>query len=45
MYVAFLKNKPAVQAAGADPPNATPQIGQINPFGKMAVTFQPLMGF
>ena len=39
-------NKPAAQAAGADPPPAeAPPIGKIRPFSKMAVTFEPLMGF
>ena len=26
-------------------PNATRPIGKIHPFSKMAVTFEPLMGF
>ena len=26
-------------------PHATPPIGKINPFSKMAITFEPLMGF
>ena len=26
-------------------PDATPPIGQIHPFSKMAVTSEPLMGF
>ena len=26
-------------------PDATPPIGKIHPFSKMAVTFEPLMGF
>ena len=26
-------------------PDATQPIGKINPFSKMAVTFEPLMGF
>jgi hypothetical protein len=38
-----LKNKPAAQAAGADP--SLPPIGKIHCFSKMAVTFDPLMGF
>ena len=37
----FLRNKLAAQAL----PDATPPIGQINSFSKMAVTFEPLMGF
>ena len=36
----FLLNKPAVQAKGADPPNASPPIGKINPFRKIAVTLE-----
>ena len=40
----FIPYKPAAQAAGADPPPASP-IGQIHPFSKMAVTFEPRMGF
>ena len=27
------------------PPDATPPIGNIQPFSKIAVTFEPLMGF
>ena len=26
-------------------PDATPPIGQIHPISKMAVTFEPMMGF
>ena len=26
-------------------PNEAPPIGKMHPFGKMAVNFQPLMGF
>ena len=26
-------------------PDATPPMGNIHPFSKMAVTFEPLMGF
>ena len=37
-------------AAGADPsrrevPNATPPKGKINPLSKMALTFEPQIGF
>ena len=33
-----LSNNPAAQAAGTDPANATPPVGQIHPCSKNAVT-------
>ena len=39
-----LKKKPAAQAADATLPHATSPIGKINPFSKMAITFEPIMG-
>ena len=41
----MFKNKPAAQAAGADPSDATQPIGKIHIFCKMAITFEPPMGF
>ena len=42
----FVKNKPAAQVAGAETlPDIAPPIGKIHPFSKMAVNFEPLMGF
>ena len=40
-----LLNKPAAQAAGADPSDATPPVGKIRRFIKIAVTFEPIMQF
>ena len=37
-----IKNKPATQAVGADPPEA-PTIGKIHLFSKMTVIFEALM--
>ena len=34
--------KPATQAAGQTRPNATPPLGKIHPFSKIAVTFEPI---
>ena len=45
IWVFLFKNKPAVQAAGAALPNATPPIGKIYPFSKIAVTFERVMQF
>ena len=39
------KNKLAAQAAGQTLPDATPPIGKIYSFTKMAVTFEPVMQF
>ena len=33
-------NKPAAQAAGHTPCNATPPVGKIHPFSKIAVTVE-----
>ena len=33
------KNKPAAQAAGQTLPDATPPVGKIHPFSKIALTF------
>ena len=41
----YLKNNPAAQAAGQTLPDEALPIGKIHPFSKMAVTFEPLMGF
>ena len=38
-------NKPAAQAAGQTLPNATPQVGKIHTFSKIAVTFEPIQRF
>ena len=38
-------NKPAVQAAGADPPQWKSPIGKIHPFSKINVTFEPIVQF
>ena len=38
-------NKPAAQAAGQTLPNATPPVGKIHPFSKIAVTFEPIQRF
>ena len=37
------EKKPAAQAAPQALPDATPPIGKIYPFTKMAVTFEPMM--
>ena len=39
------ENKPAAQAAGQTLPTEAPPIGKIDPFSKIAVTFEPLVGF
>ena len=39
------KNKPAAKAAGQTLPNATPPVGKIHPFIKIAVTFEPIQRF
>ena len=41
---ALVLNKHAAQAAGALP-NATPPIGNIHPFCKVAQIFEPMMQF
>ena len=38
-------NKPAAQAAGADPADATPPVGKIHTFRKIAVIFEPIQQF
>ena len=38
----FPKNKPAAQAAEQTLPDATPPVGQIHIFSKIAVTFEPI---
>ena len=38
-------NKPAVQAAGQTLPDATPSVGKIHPFSKVAPTFEPIQQF
>ena len=38
-------NKPAAQAAGADPSRWSSTNGQNPPFSKIAVTFEPVMQF
>ena len=35
-------NKPAAQAAGQTLPDATPPVDKINPFSKIALTFEPI---
>ena len=40
-FLASREDKPAVQAAGQTLPNATPQVGKIDPFSKIVVTFEP----
>ena len=40
-----LYNKPAAQAAGQTLPDATPSVGKIHPFSKIAVTFEPMQLF
>ena len=37
----YLENKPAAQTL----PNATPQIGKMNLFSKIAITFEAMMFF
>ena len=37
----LLRNKPAAQAAGQTLPDATPPVGKIHPFSKIAVTYEP----
>ena len=38
-------NKSAAQAAGQTPTEATPPVGKIHPFSKIAVTFEPVQRF
>ena len=38
-------NKPAAQATGQTLPDATPPVGKIHPFSKIAVTFAPMQQF
>ena len=40
-----LKYKPAAQAAGRTLPDATPPLGKINPFSKIALTFESIQLF
>ena len=40
-----MKDKPAAQAAGQTLPNATPPLGKIHPFSKIAITFEPMKQF
>ena len=44
-WVKFLTNKPAAQAAGQTLPDATPQVGKIHPFSKIAVTCEQIQRF
>ena len=37
-----LGNKPAAKAAGKTLPDATPPVGKIHSFSKIAVTFEPI---
>ena len=37
--------KPAAQAVGQTLPDATPPIGKIHRFSKIAVTFEPMQRF
>ena len=39
------RNKPAAQAVGQTLLNATPPVGKIHPFSKIAVTFEPIQQF
>ena len=39
------KNKPAAQTAGQTLPDATPPVGKIHQFSKIAVTFEPIQPF
>ena len=41
----FVINKPAAQAAGQTLPDATPPVGKIHPFSKIAVNFEPIQRF
>ena len=36
------ENKPAGQSAGQTLPNATPPVGKIHPFSRIAVSFEPI---
>ena len=38
----LLTNKPAAKAAGQTLPDATPQVGKIQPFSNIALTFQSI---
>ena len=38
-------NKPAAQDEGQTLPDATPPVGKIHPFSKIAVTFKPIQRF
>ena len=38
----FPKNKPAAQATEQTLPDATPPVGKIQLFSKIAVTFEPI---
>ena len=38
-------NKPAAQGEGQTLPDATPPVGKIHPFSKIAVTFEPIQRF
>ena len=38
-------NKPAVQAAAQTLPDATPPVGKIHTFSKIAFTFEPIQRF
>ena len=40
----FTWNKPAAQAANADP-NESPPLGEIPPFTEIGVTFDPMKQF
>ena len=41
----FFENKPAAQAAGADPSDTTAPIGKTHPFSKIALAFEPIGPF
>ena len=45
IFRGLTKNKPAAQAAGQTLPNATPPVGKIHPFSKIAVTIEPTQQF
>ena len=42
---AVFTNKPAVQTAWQTLPDATPPVGKIDQFSKIAVTFEPIQQF
>ena len=44
-YSSSTQNEPAAQAPGQTIPDEATAIGKSHPFSKMAVTFEPLVGF